>query len=94
VGRVALSVGAMVALVFPVAAFASAPAVLESHAVLALVVLSFLGLSSYTAALWLLARRLLLVHLALARRSLLRPLRRLGVSLLASAPRPLRGASS
>jgi putative peptidoglycan lipid II flippase len=94
VGRVALSVCAMVALVLPVAAFASAPAVLESHAALALVVLSFLGLSSYTAALWLLARRLLLVHLALVRRSLLRPLRRLGISILASAPRPLRGVSS
>jgi putative peptidoglycan lipid II flippase len=94
VGRVAFSVGAMIALVYPVAAFASAPAVLESHAILALVVLSFLCLSSYTAALWLFARRLLLVHLALLRRSLLRPLRRLAMSFLASAPRPLRGVLS
>jgi putative peptidoglycan lipid II flippase len=94
VGRVALSVGAMAALVYPVAAFASAGAVLEDHALLALVVLSFLCLSSYTAALWLLARRLLLVHLALLRRSLLRPLRRLAITLLASAPRSPRGIPS
>ena len=91
VGRIALSAGAMAAVVYPLAAFASTPAVLEGHALLALGALSFLCLSSYAAALWLFARRLLLVHLALLRRSLLRPLRRVSTSLLASAARPLRG---
>jgi putative peptidoglycan lipid II flippase len=93
-GRIALSVGAMVALVYPVAAFASAPAVLEGHAMLALVVLSFLCLSGYTVALWLFARRLLLVHLALLRRSFPRPLRGLALSLGVSATRQLRGIRS
>lgn len=93
-GRIGLSVGAMAALVYPVAAFASAPAVLESHAMLALVALSLLCLSSYTAALWLFARRLLLFHLALLRRSLLRPLWQLATSLRASSVRRLRGVRS
>lgn len=90
-GRIALSVGAMAAVVYPVAVFASTPAVLEGQATLALVALSFLCLSSYTAALWLFARRLLLVHLALLRRSLLRPLLRLAGSLGSSAAATLRG---
>lgn len=93
-GRIALSVGAMLALVYPVAAFASAPAVLEGHAMLALVALSFLCLSSYTAALWLFARRLLLVHLALLRQSFPGPLRGLALMLGASATKQHRGVRS
>lgn len=84
-GRVLLSAGAMWALVYPVAAFASTPAVLEDHSLLALAVLSLLCLSTYAAALWLFARRLLLVHVARLRRSILRPLGRLAAS--AGSPR-------
>ena len=86
-GRVFLSVGAMSAVVYPVAAFASTPAVLKSHPWLALLVLSLLCLSTYAAGLWLFARRLLLVHVALLRRSLLRPLGRLAASVGSSVVR-------
>jgi len=75
-GRVFVSVGAMSAVVYPVASFASAPAVLQSRPWEALLALSLLCLSAYAAALWLFARRLLLVHVALVRRSLFRPVRR------------------
>ena len=84
-GRVAVSVGVMAAVVYPVAAFASTPAVLESQPGLALVALSLLCLSAYAAALWLFARRLLFVHVALLRRALLRPLGRLAGSVGAAA---------
>jgi len=85
--RVLLSVGAMSAVVYPVASFASTPAVLQSRPWEALLALSILCLSAYAAALWLLARRLLLVHVALVRRSLLRPLRRVAGSVGASVAR-------
>jgi putative peptidoglycan lipid II flippase len=76
-GRVFLAVGAMSAVVYPVAAFASLPSVLATSPLLALASLSVLCLSAYAAALWLFARRLFLVHAALLRRSVLRPLLRL-----------------
>jgi hypothetical protein len=63
--------------VYPVATFASTPAVLATSPLLALCALFLLCLSTYAAALWLLARRLFLVHTALLRRSVLRPLLRL-----------------
>jgi putative peptidoglycan lipid II flippase len=77
VGRILLALGAMSAVVYPVAAFASTPAVLATSPLLALCALFLLCLSTYAAALWLLARRLFLVHTALLRRSVLRPLLRL-----------------
>jgi putative peptidoglycan lipid II flippase len=86
-GRVLLAVGAMAAVVYPVASFASTPAVLQSRPGEALVALSVLCLSTYAAALWLFARRLLLVHVALVRRSLLRPLRRVAGSVGSSMVR-------
>ena len=77
VGRIFLALGAMSAVVYPVATFASTPAVLATSPLLALCALFLLCLSTYAAALWLLARRLFLVHTALLRRSVLRPLLRL-----------------
>jgi putative peptidoglycan lipid II flippase len=72
-GRIALSAAAMGLLVSPVAALASTPGALEGNALLVLVALSLLCLSVYAAALWVFARRLLLVHIALLRR-VVRPL--------------------
>ncbi|HXK10288.1 MAG TPA: lipid II flippase MurJ [Vicinamibacteria bacterium] len=89
-GRVGLSVAAMAAVVYPVAAFAAVPAVVEEHAALALGVLGLLCLSTYAAALWLFAPRLLLVHLALLRHSIVRPLGRAAAVARASAGRLLR----
>jgi putative peptidoglycan lipid II flippase len=92
-GRVLVAVGAMSAVVYPVAAFASTPAVLKSHPWLALVSLALLCLSAYAAALWLFARRLLLVHVALLRRSLVRPFGRVAASVGSAVARVPREAS-
>ncbi len=86
-GRVLLSVAAMSCVVYPVASFASTPAVLQSRPWEALLALALLCLSTYASALWLFARRLLLVHVALVRRSLLRPLRRVVGASVARVPR-------
>jgi putative peptidoglycan lipid II flippase len=68
--RVGAAVATMVVLVYPVAAFGSTPAVLESYAWPALGGLALLCLSVYCAALWVFARRQLLVHVAVVRRAL------------------------
>jgi hypothetical protein len=91
--RVLVAVGAMSAVVYPVAAFASTPAVLKSHPWLALVSLVLLCLSAYAAALWLFARRLLLVHVALLRRMLVRPFRRVAASVGSAVARVPHEAS-
>ncbi|HXB57682.1 MAG TPA: lipid II flippase MurJ [Vicinamibacteria bacterium] len=81
---VVFAVGAMTLTVYPVAAFSSTPAVLEGYALPAAVVLGLLCLGVYTAALWLFARRQLLVQLAFLHRALRRPAR---------LPLPVAGAS-
>lgn len=74
-GRVLLAVAAMVLAAYPFAVYGAAPAVLESYAGPALAGLGLLCLSTYTAALWLFARREFLVHVGLLRRAFRRPLR-------------------
>jgi putative peptidoglycan lipid II flippase len=76
--RVVAAAAAMVVVVYPVAAFGSNPVVLESYAWPALGGLALLCLSVYVAALWVFARRQLLVHVAVVRRALRLSRRRRG----------------
>lgn len=76
--RIVLAAATMCAVAYPVAVFGRAPEILDDHAAAALVVLAGLCLSGYAAGLWLFARRLLLVNVALVRRAV-RP-RRLSVA--------------
>ena len=70
VAQIGLAVGVMVAMLYPLAALASALQVFQSHVMLSLGAGSVLCLAAYTVALRLLARRQFLVHAAGARRAM------------------------
>lgn len=75
VARVLPAVAVMVAVVYPFAVLARAPQALEDYALALLLALGLLGLSAYTAGLWLFCRRDLVFLVALVHHVVLRAVR-------------------